>query len=119
MTQETTPASDPRLDEWEKLAKDLANVKDTTLYPLITQHLVFAAREAIPTLIGMVRERDARILAIAQKFDKHHPAPALMSRIIMEGIENEARATAAEARVKELESQLSNAGWEIEYHRNR
>jgi hypothetical protein len=97
MTQETTPASDPRLDEWEKLA----NAEDVTkVRP--TFDLGVVAREAIPALIAMVREKDTRADAWKDQ-----------------ALEWEARATAAEARVRELEAALREIGNPLTVWRER
>jgi hypothetical protein len=98
-TQGTTPA-DPRLNEWAKLANaaiavekeyhsgDLATQERLDSGPREATHEALSdiAADAIPQLIAMVRERDAQLLdrdAFSQEYFD--------------------RATAAEARVKELE----------------
>lgn len=49
-------------------------------------------------------------LKLAQQFDKYHPDPALMSRIILNGYEHEFRAEQAEAKVAALTARL-DAAW--------
>jgi hypothetical protein len=109
----TTPASDPQLDEWEKLANaatsgpwqampysdstysspdrwikaDGANIADEV--PEADAAFIAAAREAIPELIAMVREKDTRADAWKDQ-----------------ALEWEVRATAAEAEVERLKAKL-------------
>jgi hypothetical protein len=136
----TPTAPDPRLDEWEKLANaatpgpwrvgendknDQAIVRTEHLELFTGWHhcvgaieeemhanaaFIAAAREAIPALIAMVRERDAResdTLDLLGDVDDGFMKAAQRA---------EARATAAEAdaaaarkRVRELEAALEDA----------
>ena len=96
-----TPASAPRLDEWEKLAGTYFKI-DRINYCLDDvddlANWAAAAREAIPQLIAMVRERererDGLLRVVTDNYEAYCAAEAA-----------EARATAAEARVEELEAE--------------
>jgi ElaB/YqjD/DUF883 family membrane-anchored ribosome-binding protein len=115
MTQETTQAFN-RLDEWEELLDRYNNALAEWAAVAncgapdprrnaggrlddARRVLAEAAREAIPALIAMVRERererDGLLRVVTDNHDAHCAAEAA-----------EARATAAEARVKELERAL-------------
>jgi hypothetical protein len=103
--EKTTPtASDPRLDELDEMEK-LAKAYDKAVggyFPDCPGSVddVYAwardAREAIPALIGMVRDRDAVVAtykaSLRARYDRIEYA--------------EARATAAETRVARLQSAL-------------
>jgi hypothetical protein len=144
----TATAPDPRLDEWEKLAnaateveREYHNGNIATQYRLDSGHrqsvheaLSDAAFEAIPALIGMVRERDDQVIrsheahkavccaalnlhdrAIAAEMERDK-WKAKCTNMAEESIradsaraEAEARATAAEARVRELEKIIEKA----------
>ena len=95
-----TPASAPRLDEWEKLAGTYFKI-DRINYCLDDvddlANWAAAAREAIPQLIAMVRERererDGLLRVVTDNYEAYCAAEAA-----------EARATAAEAKVVGLDS---------------
>lgn len=141
MTQETTPASDPRLDEWENLANaatpgpwtvttqsgDPEGFFRGVVKPPVTNSMGYvsnyyvsqynepsdaaftaASREAIPALIAMVRHLTPYVEAFRREERRADDLDLKVDNA-------EARATAAQARVKELEKRLAMYAIHAEY----